>query len=292
MSIRKENTTSIIFIILSLPFVFLIAYIISGGGTADAQGPSVIDPPATGDEVLAPDGDAPVESTDPIGDTKGPSDGIITGNDVGTGSGSSDNPGAGTAVSPDDISFENCLFIGDSRTVGIRDYSGIEGADFFADVGMSVFKTDSIKVSVGDMGKVTLQELLSQKKYDRIYVMLGINELGYAFNDIVEQYTKLVESITAAQPDATVFVMANMHVAESRSSTDSIYNNSNINRLNNSISELADGDKIFYLDVNPIFDDAGGALDASLTSDGTHIYGKHYPRWAQFLREATAAALS
>lgn len=81
---------------------------------------------------------------------------------------------SGTAVS-----LADALFIGDSRTVGIMEYAGIQDADFFCNVGMSVFSAQKVRVSVKSVGKVTLKELLSHKKYGKIYIMLGINELGY-----------------------------------------------------------------------------------------------------------------
>ena len=75
-------------------------------------------------------------------------------------------------------SMENTLFIGDSRTVGLAEYAQMDEAHFFATVGMSVYDVDTAKVSVPDVGKVTLSELLKNYQYDKLYVMLGFNELG------------------------------------------------------------------------------------------------------------------
>ncbi|MBR4965296.1 MAG: hypothetical protein IKY53_02265, partial [Lachnospiraceae bacterium] len=38
-----------------------------------------------------------------------------------------------------EVSFENTLFIGDSRAEGIAEYAGIEGATFYTASGMSVY---------------------------------------------------------------------------------------------------------------------------------------------------------
>ena len=38
-----------------------------------------------------------------------------------------------------DISMDDALFIGDSRTVGLMEYAGIDDADYFCTVGMSVY---------------------------------------------------------------------------------------------------------------------------------------------------------
>lgn len=179
--------------------------------------------------------------------------------------------------------FSTTLFIGDSRTVGLQEYGGMTGATFFSDVGMSVFTVQDKTVSVPGLGKLTLEELLTEKSFDRIHLMLGINELGYDMNAIVQQYGQVVEYIRELQPDATLYLGANLHVSASRSQSDSIYNNPRLNQLNQQIEALADGQQIIYLDVNPLFDDESGALNADLTGDGTHVYASAYATWSQWL---------
>lgn len=182
--------------------------------------------------------------------------------------------------------FSTTLFIGDSRTVGLQEYGGMTGATFFSDVGMSVFTVQDKTISVPGLGKLTLEALLTEKSFDRIHLMLGINELGYDMNAIVRQYGKVVEYIRQLQPDATLYLGANLHVSAGRSQSDSIYNNPRLNQLNQQIAALADGQQVIYLDVNPLFDDASGALSADLTGDGTHIYASAYATWSQWLYES------
>ena len=181
--------------------------------------------------------------------------------------------------------FDNALFIGDSRTEGLRSYSGIKTADFFSDKGMSVYKIDKATVSVPSVGSTGLSDLLKKKTYGKIYVMLGINELGYNRTNTVKRYADLIERIHAAQPQATVFICANLHVSAKRSAGDKVVNNANIDDFNHRIAQLADNRTFFYIDINEKFDDENGNLRADLTSDGTHIYGKYYAEWATWLRE-------
>ncbi|MEZ3421067.1 MAG: hypothetical protein K1V95_04005 [Eubacterium sp.] len=63
-----------------------------------------------------------------------------------------------------ELNMKNALFIGDSRTVGLMEYSGLS-SDFFANVGMSVYNIYEKKVSVPGTGKISLNDLLSRKKY-------------------------------------------------------------------------------------------------------------------------------
>lgn len=124
--------------------------------------------------------------------------------------------------------FEGALFVGDSRTVGIGKYAGIKEADFFASTGMSVYTLFTKKVDMTDRKGVLLEDVLTEKKYDRIYLMLGINELGYNFDRTVETYGQVVQSLRALQPQAYIHIQANLHVTQAKSDSDKLFTNANI----------------------------------------------------------------
>ena len=183
--------------------------------------------------------------------------------------------------------FDDALFIGDSRTVGLYEYGCIPGAAYFATSGMSVYSIFSDKI-----GGTSFQDLLESQTFGKIYVMLGINELGYDFEYTVAKYEELIKWIHQHQPKAIIYIEANLHVSEKRSNTDRIYNNKNLDAFNERISELADGTRIFYLDVNSLFDDDGGNLADKYTVDDTHILGKYYRIWSEWITEnATVISL-
>ena len=181
------------------------------------------------------------------------------------------------------------LFIGDSRTEGLMEYGGIKNADFFANTGMSVYNVSKKKLSVPKVGKVTLDILLSKKKYDRIYLMMGVNEGGYNFDKTVSKYKALVKYIMKKQPKAKVILQANIHVTKERSDKDKYINNKRINNFNKAISKIADKKKIFYIDDNVLFDDKSGNLDKKKTADDAHPYAKYYEQWGQWIIDKTSS---
>ncbi len=189
------------------------------------------------------------------------------------------------------FSMSDALFIGDSRTVGLCEYSGIKGADYFADIGMSVYNIYKKSVSVQDVGKVTLTELLNNKKYGKIYIMLGINEIGYKFEKTAAKYDELIKNIQEKQPSAIILIQANLHVTKSRSDNNKTMNNKAINELNTKLSELANGENIFYIDVNPVFDDENGNLSADKSEDNAHLYAKYYTQWGEWIVNQTVSLL-
>ena len=191
-----------------------------------------------------------------------------------------------TATSGSDINedFSSVLFIGDSRTVGLSEYGDLGQADVFANSGMSVFDLFEARVSVKGGENKTLEEVLASENYRTIYLMLGINELGYEDKAIVNQYRSVVERIRAEQPAAALVLEANLHVTGEKAAKSNIFNNQRIDALNKSIKTIAEDTGCRYIDVNSLFDDENGNLSVAYSTDGAHILGKYYSVWVEWIR--------
>lgn len=185
-------------------------------------------------------------------------------------------------------SMENALFIGDSRTVGLSEYASLPGATFFSRVGMTVFEIDRVSINVSGVGRVTLNDILQRKTYDKVYIMLGVNEIGYSMDSIVSKYVKILEKIIAYQPQAFIIMQANLHVTASYYYSNGIINNPAIDQLNSILVQYADNQRLFFLDANPVFDDGTGNLAVSNSSDGIHLHGYCYAQWGEWIKEQTA----
>lgn len=191
-------------------------------------------------------------------------------------------------VTVDESYFDDALFIGDSRTVGLYEYAGLEErADFFCKTSLTIWTVLEKPIVKNEEGKsITVEEALQEKSYGKIYLMLGINELGRGNTELfMEQYKKVVERIRELQPDAVLFVEGIMRVAGEKSSTDPIFNNANINERNENIARLANNKDIFYIDVNEAVCDEFGDLVAEYTFDQIHLKAAYYELWKQFLLE-------
>ncbi len=180
--------------------------------------------------------------------------------------------------------FQDTLFIGDSRTMGLAEYADIGGAVVFANTGMNIYRLYSLKNAVHDQ-EPYLEDILAEKQYRKIYLMLGINELGYDAEQTVKRYEEEVLKLSELQPEAKIVLEANLHVTKERSESDAIFNNENIDRINGNIRQIAEKHGFSYIDVNEIFDDETGALNPECTHDEVHVLGKYYQQWADWIRE-------
>lgn len=196
--------------------------------------------------------------------------------------------GAAYCTVEDDY-FTDAVFIGDSRTVGMYEYGGLEEiADFYASTGLTIYKMfDSEIVAVeGQRKKISVEQALSQNSYAKIYLMIGINEMGTGtVESFVEAYKEAVDHLLELQPDAILYIQGIIKVTTERSEQGDYINNEGIEARNEALSRLADNERIFYLDVNPeICDDTGG-MEASYTFDGVHLKAQYIDIWKTYLKE-------
>ncbi|MCR4788596.1 MAG: hypothetical protein K5888_08415 [Lachnospiraceae bacterium] len=167
--------------------------------------------------------------------------------------------------------FDDALFIGDSRTVGLRDYTELKDhADFLCETSLTISKvfTSDFK------GKGTVEAALSKKDYGKIYIMVGVNELGTGTTeDFIEKYAEVVDRLHELEPDAKIVIQSIMNIDRERSTSDDIFNNTNILGRNNAIATLADNKVFFYININEAVCDEDGFLRDDLRGDHLHLLG-------------------
>lgn len=192
--------------------------------------------------------------------------------------------------SVDETYFDDSCWIGDSRCLGVFDYSGWNNADFYCDNGFCAYsfsKGKSVKLQ-GTGSKFTVEEAVSQKNYGKIYIMMGINDCGYGTTATFrEEYKNMVDVIMEAQPEAIVYLVGNMHISRKaeQAADPEVYTNRNINAKNAAIASCADGINSFYIDFNDLFIDDEGYLIEEKTFDGYHLYAAGYMEMIDYFKE-------
>lgn len=250
-------------------------------------------PPGNGPAVPSGASSAPSEPAAPSGGpgTEGPEPGTPI-------HPTADNPGAAPsddqnpAPEPEQYEFtevgqdyfDDALFIGDSRAVGVQLYSGWDNLTYYAESGMTVYNMFNRKITDKDGSETTIEEALKVHSFGKIYLEIGINEMGTGNVDsFMEAYENAVLHLRELQPEADLFLCAIMYVRQSKSDSDPIFNNPNIRERNERIAALADGKTIFYLDINEVTSDDTGNLNPDYTWDEIHLLGKYNVLWTDYL---------
>lgn len=256
-----------------------------GGTVPDAQSPD-----GEGTGLGTQDGDMPGEPTDgdESGDNTGAAGDGLTGEN-GEEQFPEDIPAEPVFVAVEDDYFSDAVFIGDSRTVGMYEYGELEDtAAFYASTGLTIFKIfDSAIVEVaGQKKKITIEEALQENSFAKIYLMIGINEMGTGtVETFIAKYKEVVEHLKELQPGAIIYIQGIIKVTTERSNQGDYINNEGIEARNQELEKLADNKDIFYLDVNPLICDETGGLIESYTFDGVHLKAKYIQIWKDYLKE-------
>ena len=183
--------------------------------------------------------------------------------------------------------FDDAVFIGDSRIVGMNDYSGLTNAAFFAKTGLTVYNLldDKFVKDPNTGNTVSVSDMLQSYQYGKIYLMVGINELGTGGTErFAQAYKEVLHKMRKWQPDAVIYVQSIMGVSPQKDRTDKVFNNTNIRDKNCAIAKLTDGIHIFYLNIQEIYEDENHALSQELTFDEVHLYAKYYDKWVKYLK--------
>ncbi len=193
-------------------------------------------------------------------------------------------PAQSTAV--DDSYFSDAVFIGDSRMEGFRNASGITQGDFLTSVGLAINDMDKQIISTVD-GDISVYQGLSGRQYNKIYLMLGANDLGYyPWDAFLPTFKSVLEKFHTLQPHAIIYVCSVIYVDETKIAPGYEYNNNdNVRTINGYILEACEELWYsYYLNLNEIFSDGYGELISDASSDGIHLYPDYLVMMLQYLK--------
>lgn len=187
----------------------------------------------------------------------------------------------------EDDYFYDALFIGNSRTVGLSLYGSMpEETTFYATVGMNIYDllTSTAQIPPEEGPEQSFTSVLNGKQYGKIYIMLGINDLGTGTSEsFAEYYKTVIDTIHQAQPNAIIYIQSIINISAERDAQGDAISNANINEKNALLEQLANNDYIYYLNVNEVLIDSNGFLNADYTSDGVHLGGGSLSLWEDYL---------
>ena len=108
----------------------------------------------------------------------------------------------------EDTYFDDAVFLGDSRTEGFHLYSGLKTGTYLYATGATVESVFSKSVST-PLGRMPLLDALEKTACGKIYVMLGVNELGWNGTDTFRnQSAKLIERLQADHPETQIVLQS------------------------------------------------------------------------------------
>lgn len=183
----------------------------------------------------------------------------------------------------DDSFFADTAILGNSLIVGLSAYSNLKTPDYYCVTSMSVtsaMNTRDVLLWNGAYG--TQIDAMAQKRYGKVYIELGINEIGYSPDYFVELYSALLDKIRAAQPSADIYIMAVTPTSRAYSGT--VFSRERVRLYNDALHTLAARWGCYFLDCFTPLADSEGYLPDAETWDGIHFYEAKYSAWEKIIR--------
>lgn len=188
----------------------------------------------------------------------------------------------------DDSYFNDAVFIGDSRTQGLITATGLYNATAFTHQGLTVdtaFKDLIVEI---DGQYYTAIDALSRTQFNKVYIMLGINETGWIYSSkFIEGYGRIIDAVKAANPEAQIYVQEILPVSNSVSNSHDYIKNSKIDEYNQLLQQLADEKQVYFVDTASAVAGADGSLPEDAAVDGIHLKNSYCQQWLDYLKTHT-----
>lgn len=186
--------------------------------------------------------------------------------------------------------FADAVFIGDSRTDGLRLYGGIKPADYICYKGLICRQFATTACIPQGESKITAQAALEKKTYGKVFVMLGLNEIDLSVETFAEDYAALIDQVRQSQPEAELYFQTLIPLNEQKGREKglaSYFTNEKVAQFNAEIVRLAEEKQVLLLDTAKGLGGEEGALPYEATTDGVHFVRSWYQTWTSYIKTHT-----
>ena len=186
------------------------------------------------------------------------------------------------------IKAKKTVFVGDSVMEGVKLYNGIPGATYISKVGMGPYTFYENNYFSAGGAQVSGCEKLISLKPDRVFFMLGMNEIHYKSDKgVIEYYSYALEDLFESRKNVEVIILSAPPTKANSGST--IAKKPRLKKYNAAQKKMAQKYGCAYYDFTAPFKDSNGyLLDKYDGGDGCHwntssakLFGKQMLKYAK-----------
>ncbi len=184
----------------------------------------------------------------------------------------------------DDSYFEDAVLIGNSTIEGIYYYSLLPEATVYSELGLNV--TNIFTAEVQD--EKTAFELLAEGDFTKVYICLGLNELGWEYSNVFkDRYETVIEEVLKIKPDAEIYIQSILPIGQTKIDNDPIFTAEKIEEYNTLISELCKEMDVNLLHYPDEILTEDGLLLPEASNDGVHMESPYLSIYVDYLKTHT-----
>ena len=194
------------------------------------------------------------------------------------------------AGAKDNSWFRDAAFVGDSRMEGVMNYADFEYASNFSHVGLNVADVFTKPYIETESGSVTVADALhNDLKYGKVYVMLGINELGwYNLDKFVEYYGNIVDLLRETHPEAEIYIISILPVGAKAAKSSDMLNNDRVRMFNERIQGMCADKQVYFVNGFEALA-SNGSLPDDASPDGIHMQPSYCHKLTDYLLTHTVS---
>lgn len=215
------------------------------------------------------------------------------------------------SASVEDDYFNDAVFIGDSRAVGVKEYEVFIQTDVLASIGLSInqWKIKKVIPVPESKEKITVWDALALKTYQKIYLIVGYNELGWGYSSVFKQrLQELIQQVKLVQPQAEIILELIYPISEEGLKKEKDTSLEKIAEYNAIFTQLAQEEQIYLLDLTPLVSvtrtqaptndlnqqdpsllqiENQYILNPDFTDDGVHLNTQGFAIWKDYIKTHT-----
>ena len=193
--------------------------------------------------------------------------------------------------SVDNSYFNDAAIIGDSRAVGLINYTSLSNVKNYAYRSATTSKILDSTDLISGKNITVMQDMAANKdKYKKVYIMLGLNEINWPnYNTSKTKYHTMIDQIRASQADVQIYLQAVMPIGQKAEKEHSYLRMAKIQQYNEMLKTVAVDKKVYYLDPSSVVaGEDGFALDEAVSkADGYHFNKAYCIKWLDYLKSHT-----
>ena len=180
--------------------------------------------------------------------------------------------------------LNNCVFLGDSRTVAMVKYGYVDESQTLAEVGLAHMNAEANVYTYKSGLQYTFDSFLDYYSKDIIYISYGVNGINFADEATYESsYEKLVDHVINSCPNSTIVIQSIWPVREGYAGAGNI-TNASIDYYNDFLRRLCDDRGLYYLDSQSVLKDEYNQMKQEYNDgDGLHYSQAGYEAVFEYL---------
>ena len=184
-----------------------------------------------------------------------------------------------------DLSYFNNSFIGgDSRVGSLVLYNKLTNADVKYIESLSLNMLNITKLNKDDENSPTMYQLFMNTDKENIYVMLGLNEIGWStYEKWGVSYENFIKDLKNNHPNSNIYLIllytpSNAYLVDK----DTLINR--VNKMNEVLIDIAKRNFVYYLNINESLVGEDGYIKEEYTFDGIHLTSSGTDVFIEYLR--------